>query len=679
MIQKIVLFAGTSEGRQLAELCADFGMEVVVCVATAYGEKLIPEHPGVRVHKGRMDEGEMFEFLQMHNPGIVVDATHPYAKIVSETVKSVCEKLGVPYIRLLRASGEGMIDDERLCWVDDAFSAASLAQRMEGNIFLTTGSKELAVFAETVSDFSRLYARVLSTADTFEICEKLGFEGKQLICMQGPFSEELNRAMYAHVDAKILVTKESGDAGGFLAKIQAALALGMRCIVIRRPKEQGLFFEAVCARLGISQRPECREMSDEPQEERKICLVGIGMGAPEYLTMEAQQALKKAQVIFGAKRMLEAVAEFSAEKVCEYRSAEIHAYLRVHPYITRAAVMLSGDVGFYSGAAGLAEEFQCAGWQVQRICGISSVNYFAAKLGVPWQDLKLCSVHGRETNLPAQILRNKKVFSLFSDGAQLAELVRHLLEMGMTQVRLSAGYDLGYETEEIWQGYLQKFKQRPVRKGLCVALFENEKADTATTGNLPDSAFKRSAVPLTKEEIRAVAISKLRLAADAVCYDIGAGTGGMTMDIARYVPDGRVIAFEKNKEACELIRKNAARLSCGQVSLIAGSAPECMAGQEPPTHAFIGGSGGRLQDILKLLLQKNPAVRVVLNAITLETVGEAIALLKTLPVADVEIVSVTAAKAKAAGHYHLMEGMNPVYVISFTGAGKNLQEAGADD
>ena len=188
-----------------------------------------------------------------------------------------------------------------------------------------------------------------------------------------------------------------------------------------------------------------------------------------------------------------------------------------------------------------------------------------------------------------------------------------------------------------------------------------------TTGNLPDAAFERGAVPLSKEEIRAVALSKLRLTADALCYDIGAGTGGMTMDIARYVPDGTVIAFEKNAEACELIRANAERLSSGQVTVVQGRAPEILEGYETPTHAFIGGSGGRLLEIVELLLEKNPCIRIVIDAVTLETISEANALLKTFPVKDVDIVSVAVAKAKTAGAYHLMESMNPVYIFSFTG------------
>lgn len=680
--KRIVIFAGTTEGRLLAERLAASGVEVTACVATEYGEKLIPEQPCLQVHSGRMDAEKMTDFLQQKMPYLVVDATHPYAQVVSETVKKVCEELHMEYVRLLRPAGAALPADERIHFVQNAKAAAELAEQMSGNIFLTTGSKELAVFIQIISDFSRLYARVLSTEETFEICKELGFEGKQLICMQGPFSEDLNRAMYAHVDAKILVTKESGDVGGFSDKMQAALALGMQCIVIQRPKEQGLTFEQVCERLGVT--------GTDSRASGILSLVGTGMGTPEQMTLEARHVLEQAQVIFGAKRMLDAVHEFPAQKVCEYRREQVAAYLCEHPQLTQAAVVFSGDVGFYSGADSFGKCLDCGekNWNVSRIAGISSVNYFAAKLGVAWQDVKLCSVHGRDTDLLKQITENKKVFSLFNGGEQLTELAGQLHDNGLDHVRLSAGFDLGYETEEIWQGSVREFLSRPVRTGLCVALFENvdvnnqKSVDTGdvslqkdngrpTTGNLPDALFERGAVPLTKEEIRAVALSKLRLTADAICYDIGAGTGGMTMDMARYVPNGTIIAFERNAEACELIRANAARLSARQVTVVQGSAPEILEGYEMPTHAFIGGSGGRLHEIVELLLEKNPCMRIVIDAVTLETVSEANELLKTLPVKDVDIVSVTVAKAKSAGAYHLMESMNPVYIFSFTGDGEN--------
>lgn len=667
MRETIVVFAGTSEGRRLVECCARHSRQVVACVATEYGERLIPMQPGVQVHMGRMDATEMEAFLRRQRRAVVVDATHPYAREVSKTVKKVCGALGLTCVRLVRASSEGSIADEHLHWVDDAGSAALLAEGLAGNIFLATGSKELAVFAEQISDFSRIYARVLPSRETLDICMGLGLSGGQLICMQGPFSEEMNRAMYAHVSAKILVTKESGDAGGFLPKIQAALALGMECIVIRRPKERGLSFEAVCGLLGIGE--EAGEDA-KAEEEKELLLVGIGIGTPEGMTREAREALAGVPVIFGAKRMLAAVQGFFGEKVCAYEGERIAAWLRKHPGVRRAAVVLSGDVGFYSGAAKLDETLSGEGWKVSRICGVSSLNYFAAKLGMPWQDMKLCSAHGREAGLPTQILRNRRVFSLFNDGAQLIKLARSVPKNAFSAVRLFAGFDLGYETEEIWRGRLLEFASKKPRKGLCVAVFENDQADVTVTGSLRDEVFFRGEVPLTKEEIRAVSLSKLRLTRDGVCYDIGAGTGGMTMDMARFVTDGKVIAFEKNPTACELIWENSRRFLGGRLTLAEGSAPEVFEGYEPPTHAFIGGSSGRMKEILEALLRKNPRVQVVANVITLETMAELTALVKTLPVTGVEIVSVTAAKARKAGTYHLMEGMNPVYIISFAGAGE---------
>ena len=422
--KRIVVFAGTTEGRLLAERLASSGVEVTACVATEYGEKLMPERSCLQVHSGRMDAKEMEFFLQQKMPHLVVDATHPYAQVVSETVKQVCEKLHMDYVRLLRASGAAFPADERIHVVKNVKEAAELAEQMPGNIFLTTGSKELAVFVETVSDFSRLYARVLSTEDAFGICRELGFEGRQLICMQGPFSGELNRAMYAHVDAKILVTKESGDVGGFTDKVQAALAQNMQCIVIRRPQEQGDTFAQVCVKLGLAEtvsddwRKMCAEennmlpdIGNGSSTSGTLALVGIGMGTPSNMTQEACHALQQAQVIFGAKRMLQAVSGFAAQKVCEYRKEQIVSYLREHPGLTKAAVVFSGDVGFYSGADAFGEQLDCDGrtWKVKRIAGISSVNYFAAKLGVAWQDAKLCSVHGRDIDLLTQVAKNKKV------------------------------------------------------------------------------------------------------------------------------------------------------------------------------------------------------------------------------------------------------------------------------
>ena len=167
--KRMVVLAGTTEGRLLAERLAASGVEVTACVATEYGEKLMPEQSCLQVHSGRMDAEEMADFLQQKMPHLVVDATHPYAQVVSETVKKVCEELHMEYVRLLRPAGAALPADERIHFVEEAKAAAELAERMSGNVFLTTGSKELAVFVDTIRHLSRLYARVLSTEQTSEL------------------------------------------------------------------------------------------------------------------------------------------------------------------------------------------------------------------------------------------------------------------------------------------------------------------------------------------------------------------------------------------------------------------------------------------------------------------------------------------------------------------------------
>lgn len=674
--QTIVLFAGTSEGRRLALHCAAEGRQVIVCVATEYGEQVLPDDENIRVHCGRMDEQEMYDFLRQEQlqPGTehvtVIDATHPYAVLVSQTLQKVCADCGIEYVRLMRESEMDAVKDTRVHPVDTITEAADLAEHMDGPIFLTTGSKELSAFVHGISDRARVYVRVLPSRESMELCEQAGVSGKQIICMQGPFSQELNQAMYAHIGARILVTKESGQPGGFADKLQAALAQGMDCIVIRRPKEQGFTYEQVCMKLGLGRQTDASDVRGE------LLLIGIGMGTHAQMTQEAIQALRHVPVIFGAKRMLEAVGVVRAKKVCEYRREQILEYLCDHPDVCRAAVVFSGDVGFYSGADGFARQFVCGErlWQTTRIAGLSSVNYFAARLGIAWQDVRLCSVHGRSNDLIGQIRRERQVFSLLNGKKQLREIAKQLCDTGLSQVQLSVGCDLGYETERIWRGTLQEYihidQTQDAEKSvsLCVALFENDAAQQFTTGNLADASYERGKVPLTKEEIRALALAKLRLTPNAVCYDIGAGTGGMTCDIARFLPQGRVVAFERGAEGCGLIRVNAGRHGLGNIEVVQGEAPECLDGYGQPSHAFIGGSGGRLREIVSWLLASNPNIRIVIDAITLETVSEANELLKTLSVKDADIICASIAKARSLGTYELMESMNPVYIFSFTGA-----------
>lgn len=181
-----------------------------------------------------------------------------------------------------------------------------------------------------------------------------------------------------------------------------------------------------------------------------------------------------------------------------------------------------------------------------------------------------------------------------------------------------------------------------------------------------DESFIRGDVPMTKSEIRAISISKLELKPDAVLYDIGAGTGSVSIEAAREMPGGTVYAIERNPKALELLKQNKEKFHTGQMVLVAGEAPEALEALPMPTHAFLGGTGGRSLEIIKLLLKKNPDIRIVINVIALESLNQIMEALKLLG-KEPEVALVSVSKARKIGSYHLMQGQNPVYVISFGG------------
>lgn len=185
-----------------------------------------------------------------------------------------------------------------------------------------------------------------------------------------------------------------------------------------------------------------------------------------------------------------------------------------------------------------------------------------------------------------------------------------------------------------------------------------------------DELFIRGDVPMTKSEVRAVSISKLELEPDSVLYDIGAGTGSVSIEASRYLTEGRVYAIEKKAEAIDLIKANRERFGVSRLEIVEGAAPEALTALEPPTHVFIGGTSGTMDKVLSLVLKKNPGVRIVINAIALESVAEILSWLKRHSV-TAEIVQVSISRGREAGDYHLMMGQNPIYVVSFGGEGRN--------
>lgn len=660
-MNRVLLFAGTTEGRSLAEFLERLGVPALVCVATEYGESLLEETALRSVRTGRMDAWQMEELMGEEAFAAAVDATHPYAAAVSCHIRSACQTVGLPYLRVSR-KGE---DTGRDCvQVDTAGEAVEYLSGTEGNIFLTTGSKDLETFAKLPDFHERVYARVLSTGESVAHCARLGLQGKHLICMQGPFGEDLNEAMMRHVDAKWLVTKESGKPGGFEEKIRSAAKVGAGVVVIGRPKEDGPSEEVQESGLGEMEVRQklCQMMG--VSAKRRIDLIGIGMGTVEGMTGEALAACQNAQVLIGAQRMITMAEVFDKPSFVSYRPEEIRDYIHAHPEYERIGLLLSGDVGFYSGAGGLLEVLK--GEEVRLYPGISSAAALCARGGTPWEDVKLMSLHGRNQNLIGAVKRSKKVFALIGKAEGVNQLCEKLTEYGLTDVQLTVGERLSYPQERITTGTPGELSGRTY-DSLCAVLIRNEKAREIPVHGLEDQAFLRGKVPMTKAEVRSISLSKLRLSRDAVAYDVGAGTGSLSVEMALQAWDGHVYAVEKNPEAAALIRENKRSFGADNLTVLEGTAPEALFELPAPTHVFVGGSSGNLKEILLAALEKNPGVRVVINAIALETVGEALECLKTLPFTETDVVAVSSARAKGVGRYHMMMGQNPVYIISCTG------------
>ncbi|MCQ2501935.1 MAG: precorrin-6A reductase, partial [Lachnospiraceae bacterium] len=229
----ILLFAGTTEGRTIAEQLKGTDKKVCVFVATEYGESLIDAGEGVTVQSGRLTTEEMEERMNAAPDALVIDATHPYAAVVTENIRTACEHTGHQYLRVLREGSKEILKDA--VYVESPKAAAEYLSGTEGNVLLTTGSKELHFFTAVPNYKDRLYARVLSLPSVAVSCADLGFQGQHLICMQGPFSKEMNVALIHMTDAKYLVTKDTGVTGGYPEKVEAAHECGVQLVIIGRP------------------------------------------------------------------------------------------------------------------------------------------------------------------------------------------------------------------------------------------------------------------------------------------------------------------------------------------------------------------------------------------------------------------------------------------------------------
>lgn len=648
---KICVFAGTTEGREVVAFLQGQA-EVYACVATEYGQTLLPRGEQVTVSAVRLSQEEMEALFRTHRFDLVIDATHPYADVVTRNICAACAATGTQYHRLLRADCAA---GENAVYVPDIYGAVAYLAETQGTILLTTGSKELHRFASLPDFAQRAYARVLPMEQSLQLCREAGLQPSHILAMQGPFSVEMNAAMLKSTGAAYMVTKSSGTAGGFEEKISAAAAAGVTSVIIGRPPQQagmGLeqTLEMLCTRFGFRATPH-------------VCIVGIGPGDRGGLTLRAHQALAEADCVIGAKRMLEATAEPGQAVHAAIAPEDIRDFILSHREYRRFAVVMSGDVGFFSGTKKLLPLLRDC--ETELLPGISSLVYLCARLGESYEDVLPVTLHGRDNSILLPLTRGRRVFVLVGGENGMGKLCRTLTQAGLGHTRVSAGENLSYPDEKITTGTAETLQDAHF-DSLCAALLHCPGTPAPVTFGMPDEAFVRAeAVPMTKSEVRAVCLSKLGLGENAVAWDVGAGTGSVTVEMALAAQRGRIYAIERKDAAVALLKENCARFHTDNVTVVPGTAPECCRELPAPTHAFLGGTSGNMKEIIALLLEKNPAVRIVATAVTLESVAELTACLALFPDRKPEIVTLSVSRGRPLGAYHLMTAQNPIWIFTF--------------
>ncbi|MBR6205040.1 MAG: precorrin-6A reductase [Candidatus Methanomethylophilaceae archaeon] len=648
-MKDVLVFSGTTEGRSISRMLKAAGAAVHVRVATGYGAEAMSGDGIDDVQVGSCGGAEgIAREIRTKGCSVVVDATHPYASVISEHIRQACEETGTELVRILRdaSSQDGMVV------VGSVKEAVEFLTGTEGTVLVTTGSKEAEEYTRMPDYKSRVVIRVLSTLQSVEKCASLGFEGKGLVCAQGPFTEESNIALINQTGARWVVTKDSGPSGGFPEKVSAAEKTGARIVLVARPPDSGMGFAEAVRRLeetlGLEIADACR---------RRVSLIGIGMGE-DGMTVRSSKIVERADLVIGAERMLRTAGVSGKDTLVEYRAAEIAEYLENNPGYRDVAVLLSGDIGFYSGAKKLLEALK--GYDVDVECGISTVAYLCSKMGVPWQDVRLTSAHGRDFNVTGSVRTSRRTFALLNGRAGARALCQELDEY-LPGVRVTIGQNLGYPDEKVVSGSPKELLDAELGE-LCAAVIENPSPDDSCPVWIPDEDFTRGDAPMTKSDVRSLSVAKLRLSPGSIAYDVGAGTGSVSVAMALCCPEGKVYAIEKEEAAADLIEINKRKLCAPNVEVIRGLAPDAMRDLPAPTHAFIGGSSGNLKEIVDCLLDKNPDVRMVINSVTIETLSETMDVIREAGLVEEETVCVNVSKARRAGRYHLMTAQNPVYI-----------------
>ena len=351
---------------------------------------------------------------------------------------------------------------------------------------------------------------------------------------------------------------------------------------------------------------------------KQVYIIGAGTGCLGMLTAKGREIIQQCDELYSTNRIGELMTEIRRD-IENLPISEIS--LRVlESEASKVGVLVSGDTGFFSMTKSLLKslEGKC---QVEVICGISSMQYLCSKTGRSYENMKIVSLHGRNNSILGAVSYFPQLFVLTGGSNKAHDICRFLSEQGLGEVKIIAGENLSMASERIIEGTAKELSELKF-EDLTVLIIENYNC-TDHNISIRDEELTRGKVPMTKEEVRFVTIAKMKIKSKDIIYDIGAGTGSVAFEMARKAYKGMVYAIETNPEGIELIKENRKLLSGYNVITVEGMAPQAMEELPRPDKAFIGGSKGNMDSIIKTLVEKNPEVFIAINAITLETLNEA--------------------------------------------------------
>ena len=393
-----------------------------------------------------------------------------------------------------------------------------------------------------------------------------------------------------------------------------------------------------------------------------VTLIGMGSGQPENLTLQGLAALRQADLILGVRRLLAVLpAGCTENRAAAYRPDEVAELLQTSG-AENAVLVYSGDTGFYSGASSMMEKLEALGVRARVLPGLSSIQLLAAALGRPWQGWNLVSAHGRTCDPVAECMQGRPTFFLTGGSEDPATLCAQLEAEGFGDMQGVVGQCLGTPEEKLFRGSVKELAAGRFNS-LSVLLVEAVEGLPRRAPGLPDEAFERGNVPMTKQEVRAAVLAKLAVRPEDILWDVGAGTGSVSVELALAAPRGRVYAVECRPEGCALIKANREKFRTRNLVLVEGLAPDALSDLPAPDAVFIGGSKGSLAAIVDAALDKNPDARICVSAIALETLSAAVTAL-TAKGRTVQVSQIAVSRAKAVGGLHLMMAQNPIYLIT---------------